>query len=93
MSMRSVIMDQFTRVAREHGTDLPPLTDDMPLLDSGLDSLCFAIVVTRLEESLGLDPFTADDSVFPATFGEFVELYEKHDTGVYRHEHSTATRN
>lgn len=74
--MRSEIADQFMKVAREHGKDLPNLTDNMALLDSGLDSLCFAIIVTRLEDSLGLDPFTADDSLFPATFGEFVTCYE-----------------
>jgi hypothetical protein len=46
-------------------------------MDSGLDSLCFAIVVSRLESSLGLDPFSTDeDAHFPATFGEFVHFYE-----------------
>lgn len=76
MSMRSEIVEHFSRVAQEHGKDLPPLTDSVPLLESGLDSLCFAIIVTRLEDSLGVDPFTADDTLFPATFGEFVKCYE-----------------
>jgi len=48
----------------------------MSLLESGLDSLCFAILVARLEDSLGTDPFTSDDAVFPVTFGEFVKSYE-----------------
>ena len=35
-------------------------------MDSGLDSLCFAIVVARLEDSLGYDPFSvAEDVAFP----------------------------
>ena len=76
MSTRTEIVDQFTRVAREHGKDLPPLTDDMSLLESGLDSLCFAIIVTRLEDTLGIDPFNAEATLFPVTFGEFVHLYE-----------------
>ena len=49
----------------------------MELLDSGLDSLCFAVVVARLEDALGVDPFSAsEDTRFPVTFGEFVTLYE-----------------
>jgi acyl carrier protein len=76
MNIHSEIADQFTKVAYEHGKDLPPLTDDMPLLESGLDSLCFAIIVTRLEEILGVDPFSSESTLFPVTFGEFVRLYE-----------------
>lgn len=76
MTTRARIIDHFNEVAREHGKKLPPLTDDTDLLESGLDSLCFAVIVTRLEDSLGVDPFSADTSVFPVTFGQFVELYE-----------------
>ncbi len=76
MSVHSVVIEQFEEVAREQERDLPPLEDDLPLLDSGLDSLCFAILVTRLEDSLGVDPFTENDTLFPVTFGEFVNLYE-----------------
>ena len=48
------------------------------LLESGLDSLCFAIIVkARLEDQLGVDPFTASEDVFfPVTLGEFVKFYE-----------------
>lgn len=76
MDARSEVVEAFTKVAHEYEKDLPPLTDSTPLLESGLDSLCFAIIVTRLEDSLGVDPFSADDSLFPVTFGEFVKLYE-----------------
>ena len=76
MEIRSEIVHQFTEVAREQSRQLPPLTDDLPLLNSGLDSLCLAILVTRLEDSLGVDPFIADDVLFPVTFGEFVQCYE-----------------
>jgi acyl carrier protein len=57
-SIRAEIISQFRRVAR--GQDKPPatLTADLALLDSGLDSLCLAIVVSCLEESLDVDPFT-----------------------------------
>jgi hypothetical protein len=77
MDVKSEIIAQFSQVAEEHDKRLAPLTDNLALLDSGLDSLCFAIVVARLENSLGADPFSADeDARFPVTFGEFIRFYE-----------------
>jgi acyl carrier protein len=67
----------MTEIAREHGKMLAPLRDDLVLLDSGLDSLGFAVLVARLEDRLGIDPFTAsEDAQFPVTFGDFVKVYE-----------------
>ena len=75
--VRDEILTQFKQVAREQDKHLAPLTNELPLLDSGLDSLCFAILVTRLEDRLGIDPFTAsEDATFPTTFGNLVTLYE-----------------
>jgi hypothetical protein len=49
----------------------------LPLLDSGLDSLCFAILVSRLEIVLGADPFSeTTEAPFPVNLGEFIRLYE-----------------
>lgn len=77
MNVRSEIIGQFTDVAQEQGIPLAPLTDDLELLNSGLDSLCFAIVVARLEGLLGVDPFSSsEDVLFPVTFGEFVKFYD-----------------
>lgn len=76
MDIRSQIVETFTQVAREQERAIPQLTDNLQLLESGLDSLCFAIVVARLEDALGVDPFVADHVLFPVTFGEFVKCYE-----------------
>jgi acyl carrier protein len=77
MSMKLTIMDMMRQIAREHGKALAPLDDDLVLLDSGLDSLGFAVLVARLEDTLGIDPFTAaEDAVFPLTLGDFVKVYE-----------------
>ena len=80
MSMKSEIIAEIEAIAHEQSKSLKPLTDDLPLLDSGLDSLCFAILVTRLEDHFGFDPFTASDDVyFPVTLGDFVRFYENAD--------------
>ena len=78
MSVRETVALQFQQVAREQKRKLASLSDSLRLLDSGLDSLSFALIVARLEEALGFDPFdTNEDAKFPVTFGEFVRLYEK----------------
>ena len=77
MSVRSTIVSQFEAVAGEQHRKLVPLADDLKLLQSGLDSLSFAIIVARLESVLGVDPFSANESApFPVTLGEFVRNYE-----------------
>jgi len=76
-SVRSEILDEFKQVADEQDKRVGPLSDDLPLLDSGLDSLCFALLVSRLEVVLGVDPFSENTGdPFPVTLGEFIRLYE-----------------
>ena len=78
MSARPAIEAEMRQVAGEQGRTLAPLTDELVLLDSGLDSLCFAILVARLEDALGYDPFaTSEDVHFPVTFGDFVRFYDR----------------
>ncbi|MBR0795997.1 acyl carrier protein [Bradyrhizobium jicamae] len=77
MSSRLRIFSVMQQIAEEQKVTLPPLRDDLPLQDTGFDSLAFAILVARLEDDLGVDPFTtAEDAAFPSTVGEFVRAYE-----------------
>jgi len=77
VSVRASVLAQFERVAQEQKKTLAPLTDDLVLLESGLDSLCLAIIVAQLEDALGVDPFSAaEDAEFPVTLGDFIEFYE-----------------
>lgn len=75
MPVRATITNVFQEVAREQQRQLAPLRDDLALLQCGLDSLSFALIVARLEDALGYDPFDTADS-FPVTYGDFVKLYE-----------------
>jgi hypothetical protein len=74
--MRSTIISAIERVAFEQKRTIAPLTDDLPLVESGLDSLCLAILVARLEDITGRDPFGLGDVSLPTTFGELVAFYE-----------------
>ncbi len=77
MSIRSTITEQIIRIAEQQKKRLAPLTDSLPLLESGLDSLCIAVLVASLDDQLGLDPFGGEGHVpFPVTLGDFITLYE-----------------
>lgn len=63
----------------ENGTEPPELSGDTVLLETGLDSLGFAIFVSQLEDELGFDPFTiSQDAYYPQTYDEFVAFYDKY---------------
>ncbi len=74
---RAVVLRVITQVAADQGKRLPTLADGVPLLDSGLDSLCLAVIVSCLEDELGVDPFATQAEIdFPSTVGDFIRLYE-----------------
>ena len=81
-NIEEVISATFRQVFSEQveDTPLPTLSDDLVLLESGLDSMGFAVLVVELEEILGFDPFSiSEEAFYPSTFGEFVSFYEKHE--------------
>jgi acyl carrier protein len=74
--IRDIILQEIARFLAEEGEPRVHLTEDDWLFDSGLDSLGFALLVTRLEEALGYDPFLAiEDEMFPRTVRELVDVY------------------
>lgn len=78
--IRSTIEEVFNQTLLESGAKAAThFSDDLILLESGIDSLGFAIIVTRLEQELGYDPFTLmTEAFYPVTFGEFVAIYERY---------------
>jgi len=77
MDIKATILSVCQTVAQEQQKALISLDDDLPLLETGLDSLCMAVIVARLEDRLGFDPFSSgEDFEFPVTMGDFVKLYE-----------------
>jgi acyl carrier protein len=77
MSIKAAVISEIEQIRRGSEKSLPPLTDDLLLLESGLDSLGVAILVTRLEDTLGVDPFNElEVSSPPVTLGDLIRLYE-----------------
>jgi acyl carrier protein len=77
MSVRLKIISAMRQIAEEQKVTLPPLEDGLSLHETGFDSLAFAILVARLEDDLGIDPFTiSENATFPLTVGDFIGAYE-----------------
>jgi len=79
--LESHILETFHKVfAEQHADRTPPsLRPESVLLETGLDSLGFALLVVRLEETLGFDPFLiSSEPYYPRTFSEFVNFYRMH---------------
>lgn len=79
MNIEQQIKDSLNQVAQLANCELiADINKDTVLLQSGLDSLGFAMLVAQLEEDLGIDPFSQMQiAVYPRTFGEFVSIYQQ----------------
>jgi acyl carrier protein len=77
MTIREVIYHQIKLVAEQQRKSLPVLKDDMVMLETGLDSLCFAIIIANLDDELNLNPLDQNDVRIPVTFGDLIRVYEQ----------------
>jgi hypothetical protein len=76
-SIRTTVTATIIQVAEEQSKQLAPLSDRLPIMDSVLYSLCIAIIVARLDDELGSDPFSsAEEGALPVTIGDFIRIYE-----------------
>ncbi len=81
MSLRSTIIAEIETITRDQNKTMPALTDAMVLMDTDFDSLCFALLVARMEDRLGFDPFsTLEVADLPVTLGDLVALYDRAQT-------------
>jgi acyl carrier protein len=78
--LRDRIISIFNNLWEEDNSSTPPvMRDETILLETGMDSMGFAVFVAILDDELGFDPFTIDtEAVYPRTFGEFIQFYNKH---------------
>ena len=75
--IRGTVYEQIRSVAVQQNRVLPRLDDDVGLMESGLDSLCIAILIANLDDKLNVDPFGSGDEVeIPVTIGDLVRVYE-----------------
>jgi len=74
--MQDLIIHLIEEVIKEHAYPQTPLTSHTHILtETPLDSLDLAIIVVKLEEKTGKDPFKSGFIPF-ATIEELAKLYE-----------------
>jgi acyl carrier protein len=74
--VEGVVLQEIAKLLEEEKVDRVHLSATDGLIESGMDSLGFAVLVTRLEESLGYDPFMAlEEEIYPRTVAELVDVY------------------
>lgn len=77
--MEQLILETMSKVAEMLDLELSKIDHTTILLDSGLDSMAFAMLVVELEEALGFDPFQIEaEVIYPETFKELLDIYEQH---------------
>lgn len=79
MNIEQAVRHAMVEVAQISDCQLiEPIEADTLLLQCGLDSLGYAMLVAQLEEDLGFDPFTElAIQIYPNTFAEFVAVYQQ----------------
>jgi acyl carrier protein len=80
MQLREKIFKTMHETAEFMGKRIEiELADSVILLQSGLDSLGFAILVSRLEDELGYDPFVLmPEPYYPRTVADLIAVYERY---------------
>ena len=79
MNLEQQVRQAMQQVAELSDCQLvQPIEPNTLLLECGLDSLGYAMLVAQLEEDLGFDPFTElEIDIYPSTFTEFLGIYQQ----------------
>jgi len=80
MNTHEIISKTIVAILLERGAAAPELKPETRISASGLDSLDIAVLVVRLEERFGVDPFSLKTlDRYPQTLGELAAMYPGHD--------------
>ena len=76
MNLKNTILESMFEAAEATDSKLKKnIHNNDILLDTGLDSLGFAVLVSILEDKLNYDPFSElEEAIYPATFEEFLKI-------------------
>ena len=75
-NIRTIIIRELSGLIEEESGAVREISETDDLVDLGLDSLAFAVLLTRLEEFLGIDPFVAiEQGAPPRSVGDLLDAY------------------
>ena len=76
VAIRRVVLEEIDLVFNEEGVIFNEGMLNLPVMDIGVDSLTYAVLVARLEAKIGRDPFTENpERDYPKLLLDFVEAY------------------
>ena len=74
--IRDVVIDEIKEVFGQEGLIFNEEMLSMGVMDIGVDSLTYAVLVARLQFRLGKDPFTENPELgYPKLLGDFLDAY------------------
>jgi len=74
--MRQLVINEIVEVFEEEGVKYTDDLLELGVMELGVDSLTYAVLVARLEVKTGRDPFTEDPSRgYPKLLLDFVNAY------------------
>lgn len=74
--MRAFVINEISEVFEAEGVRFKEEMLELGVMELGVDSLSYAVIVARLESKTGRDPFTEDPSRgYPKLLSDFVNAY------------------
>lgn len=76
VEIRHAVLEEIDIVFNEEGVKFNEGMLNLPVMDIGVDSLTYAVLVARLEVKIGRDPFTENpERGYPKLLSDFVDAY------------------
>lgn len=77
IDIRNQVIKEIAEVFSAEGVEFDESMLSRPVMEIGVDSLAYAILVARLEQKFGQDPFTTNPELgYPELLEDFVKAYE-----------------
>ena len=76
IDVREIVLDEIRIVFEQEGVTFNEEMLTRNVMDIGVDSLTYAVLVARLQSRLGKDPYTENPNLgYPKLLGDFLNAY------------------
>ena len=76
IDVREIVLDEIRIVFEQEGVTFNEEMLTRNVMDIGVDSLTYAVLVARLQSRLGQDPYTENPNLgYPKLLGDFLNAY------------------
>ena len=76
-NIREIVISEIVEVFNQEGLIFSNEMLTLGVMEIGLDSLAYAVLVARLQVKLGRDPFTENPNLgYPSSLEQFIAAYQ-----------------